>query len=48
MASRYGVACTAELEFLQAVLREAEIKRVEHKVAGGYVCGYEIRWGVTL
>jgi predicted ArsR family transcriptional regulator len=42
MASRYGVACATELEFLQAVLPEAEIKRVEHKVAGGYVCGYEL------
>ena len=40
VASRYGAACATELEFLQAVLPEAEIERVEHKVAGGYVCGY--------
>ena len=42
VASRYGAACATELEFLQAVLPEAEIERVEHKVAGGHVCGYEL------
>jgi predicted ArsR family transcriptional regulator len=42
VASLYGVACATELEFLQAVLPEADIERVEHKVAGGYVCGYEL------
>src|ERR1022692_853508 len=42
VASRYGAACATELEFLQAVLPEAEIERVEHKVAGGHVCRYEL------
>ena len=42
VASRYGAACATELEFLQAVLPEAEIERVEHKVAGGHVCGYAL------
>lgn len=40
VASRYGAACATELKFLQAVLPEAVIERVEHKVAGGHVCGY--------
>src|ERR1039458_5696781 len=40
VASLYGAACATELEFLQAVLPEADVERVEHKAAGGYVCGY--------
>jgi hypothetical protein len=43
VASRYGQACATELEFLREVLPEAEIERVAHKVAGAYVCGYELR-----
>lgn len=43
VASRYGQACATELEFLQEVLPETEIERVAHKMAGAYVCGYEIR-----
>jgi predicted ArsR family transcriptional regulator len=43
VASRYGQACTTELEFIREVLPEAEIERVAHKVAGAYVCGYELR-----
>ncbi len=43
VASRYGQACATELEFLRAVLPETEIERVAHKMAGAYVCGYEIR-----
>jgi DeoR family transcriptional regulator, suf operon transcriptional repressor len=40
VASLYGAACSTELEFLRAVLPEAEVQRVEHKVAGAHVCGY--------
>jgi len=43
VASRYGQACATELEFLRDVLPETEIERVSHKMAGAYVCGYEIR-----
>lgn len=43
VASRYGQACTTELEFLREVLPEVEIERVAHKAAGAYACGYEIR-----
>jgi predicted ArsR family transcriptional regulator len=43
VASRYEQACTTELGFMREVLPEAEIERVTHKVAGAYVCGYEIR-----
>ena len=43
VASQYGQACTTELTFLRDVLTEAEVERVTHKVAGAYVCGYEIR-----
>ncbi|MGH9023633.1 MAG: helix-turn-helix transcriptional regulator, partial [Acidimicrobiia bacterium] len=43
VASKYAEACTTELEFLREVLPEAEIERCAHKVAGAYVCGYEVR-----
>ena len=43
VASRFGPACTTELEFMQEVLPEAEVTRVAHKVAGAYVCAFEIR-----
>ena len=43
VASRFGPACATELEFIQEVLPEAEVTRVAHKVAGAYVCAFEIR-----
>ena len=43
VASRYGQACTTELEFLRDSLPETEIERVAHKAAGAYGCGYAIR-----
>lgn len=43
VASRYGQACTTELEFLREVLPEVEIERIAHKAAGAHACGYEIR-----
>jgi DeoR family suf operon transcriptional repressor len=43
VASRYGLACTTELEFIQGVIPDANVTRVTHKVAGAYVCAYEIR-----
>ena len=43
VASRYGQACATELAFLRDLLPETEIERVTHKMAGAYVCGYEIR-----
>ncbi len=43
VASRYAMACTTELEFIQEVIPDADVTRVIHKVAGAYVCAYEIR-----
>ncbi len=43
VASRYGQACTTELEFLRESLPETEIERVAHKAAGANGCGYAIR-----
>jgi len=43
VASRYGQACTSELEFLRESLPETEIERVTHKAAGANGCGYAIR-----
>jgi len=43
VASRFGQACTTELEFLREVLPEVEIERTAHKATGAFACGYEIR-----
>jgi DeoR family suf operon transcriptional repressor len=42
VASRYGQACTAEIDFIRTVLPGAEINRVEHIMAGARRCAYEI------
>lgn len=43
VASRFGLACVTELEFIEEVFAEAEVSRVAHKRAGAYVCAFEIR-----
>ncbi|MHB1711974.1 MAG: helix-turn-helix transcriptional regulator [Acidimicrobiales bacterium] len=43
VASHYGLACTTEFEFIREVVPESEVTRIVHKVAGAYVCAYEIR-----
>jgi predicted ArsR family transcriptional regulator len=43
VAQRYGQACTSEIDFIRAVLPEAEIERVQHMVAGARHCAYEVR-----
>lgn len=43
LASQYGETCSSELDLLREVLPGASIERFSHKVAGAFVCGYEIR-----
>jgi predicted ArsR family transcriptional regulator len=42
VAFRYRQACAQELEFLRAVIPEAEIEREEYMMSGGSVCTYRI------
>ncbi len=42
VARRYGQACTAELDFLRAVIPDATVERVTHKTTGAHTCAYEI------
>lgn len=42
VASRYGQACTSELDFIRAVLPEAHVERTQHLVEGARRCAYEI------
>jgi DeoR family suf operon transcriptional repressor len=42
VASRYGQACSTELEFLRALIPEATIERTTHKAAGAHSCAYEV------
>jgi len=43
VASKYGQACTSELDFIRAVLPDAEVERVQHMVEGARRCAYEVR-----
>ncbi|MEA2526059.1 MAG: hypothetical protein QOF73_3286, partial [Thermomicrobiales bacterium] len=43
VAQRYRHACSTELAFLQALLPEAEVTRIAHRLGGGHVCAYEVK-----
>jgi predicted ArsR family transcriptional regulator len=43
VAQRYGQSCSSELDFIRAVLPDADVERVEHMVAGATRCAYEVR-----
>lgn len=43
VASKYGQACSSELDFLRTVLPGADVERVSHMMAGQRHCAYEIR-----
>ena len=47
VASRYPQACSSELDFLREVLTDANVERVDHKIAGAHVCGYQIELADT-
>jgi DeoR family transcriptional regulator, suf operon transcriptional repressor len=42
IAQRYQHACRTEIEFLQALLPEADVVRVAHRLKSGHICSYEI------
>jgi DeoR family suf operon transcriptional repressor len=42
IAQQYRHACSTELAFLQALLPEADVIRIAHRLNGGHVCAYEI------
>jgi DeoR family transcriptional regulator, suf operon transcriptional repressor len=42
IAQRYQHACNCELDLLKALLPEAEVTRVAHRLNGSYVCAYQI------
>jgi DeoR family transcriptional regulator, suf operon transcriptional repressor len=43
VAQRYRHACSTELAFLQAILPNAHVTRIAHRLAGAHVCSYEVR-----
>jgi DeoR family suf operon transcriptional repressor len=43
VAQKHHHACSTELDFLQALLPEAEVTRIAHRIAGGHICAYEVR-----
>jgi DeoR family transcriptional regulator, suf operon transcriptional repressor len=42
VAMRYGQACSSEIEFIRAVMSDADVERVSHMVAGEHHCSYRI------
>jgi DeoR family transcriptional regulator, suf operon transcriptional repressor len=47
VAQRYGQSCSSEIDFIRAVLPDAEVERVEHKIAGDTRCGYVVQGKVV-
>jgi len=43
VAREHPHACSSEIEFIRAVLPEAEVERTTHMVTGAHSCTYEIR-----
>ena len=43
VAQHHPQACSSEIEFLRAVLPEAEVERTTHMASGAHSCTYEIR-----
>jgi DeoR family suf operon transcriptional repressor len=42
VAQRHPDACRSEVEFLRAVLPDADVDRISHIVAGAHQCGYVV------
>ncbi len=42
VASRYGQACSSEIEFIQSVLEPAHVERTSHMIEGDRRCAYRI------
>lgn len=40
VAQKYRHACSTELDFLQALLPDATVTRIAHRLNGGHVCAY--------
>lgn len=40
IAQRFHHACSTELDYLSALLPEADVTRVAHRLNGGFVCSY--------
>ena len=40
VASRYGQACSSELDFIQTVLEPARVERTQHMIEGARRCAY--------
>jgi predicted ArsR family transcriptional regulator len=40
VATRYGQACSSEIEFIQSVLDDARVERTQHMVEGARRCAY--------
>ncbi|MGH9104049.1 MAG: helix-turn-helix transcriptional regulator [Acidimicrobiales bacterium] len=43
IALRYGQACTCEIDFIRAVLHDADVERATHIPAGQRQCAYVVR-----
>jgi predicted ArsR family transcriptional regulator len=43
VAREHPHACSSEIEFIRAVLPEADVERTTHMVSGAHSCTYEIR-----
>lgn len=47
VANRYPQACAAELDYLRALIPEAQVQRITHKTSGAHTCAYDVRFDAT-
>ena len=43
VATKYGQACTSEIDFIRTVLPGTRVERVSHILDGAHHCAYEVR-----
>jgi DeoR family suf operon transcriptional repressor len=46
IAERYQHACSSENHFLQALLPDATVTRIAHRIVGGHLCAYHVQRNV--
>ncbi len=47
VANRYPQACASELDYLRALIPDAQVQRVTHKTSGAHTCAYDIQFGTA-
>lgn len=44
VANRYPQACASELDYIRALIPDAQVQRITHKTSGAHTCAYDVRF----